>query len=240
MYCTVERLLEVARGEIGYHEKNTDANLDLKTAPNDGRGNHTKYARDLYKAGYYNGDKCGYDWCDVFVDWCFYAASGKDRKKAESVECQTGPYGAGVGYSARYYKAQGRLYTTPQVGDQIFFGDDDHTGIVEKIVGNTVCTIEGNTANAMVERRSYNIDSNWIMGYGRPKYDVKSDEEESEMRYEKLKDVESKVYRETLDKLIEKKLLAGKGGSGEDLILDMSEDAVRLLVVLDRAGAFDK
>ena len=78
------------------------------------------------------------------------------------------------------------------------------------------------------------------MGYGRPKYDVKSDEEESEMRYEKLKDVESKVYRETLDKLIEKKLLAGKGGSGEDLILDMSEDAVRLLVVLDRAGAFDK
>lgn len=238
MALTVKRLLEVARGEIGYHEKNSDGNLDLKTAPNDGRGNHTKYARDLYKAGYYNGDKCGYDWCDVFVDWCFYTASGKDKKKAESVECQTGLYGAGVGYSARYYKAQNQFYTTPQVGDQIFFGDNDHTGIVEKIVGNTVYTIEGNTANAMVERRSYSIGSSWIMGYGRPKYDVENNEEESEVRYEKLKDVDIAVYRKTLTKLIDKGIIAGKGGTGDDRVLDLGEDAVRVLVYLDRQGIF--
>ena len=40
------------------------------------------------------------------------------------------------------------------------------------------------------------------------------------------------------DKLIAKGILKGRGGSGEDLVLDMSEDAVRLLVMLDRGGAF--
>lgn len=46
-------------------------------------------------------------------------------------------------------------------------------------------------------------------------------------------------YRTTLDKLIAKGILKGRGGSGEDLVLDMSEDAVRLLVMLDRGGVFD-
>ena len=91
----------------------------------------------------------------------------------------------------------------------------------------------------MVERRSYNIDSNWIMGYGRPKYDVENNEEESEVRYEKLKDVDSAIYRNTLTKLIDKGIVAGKGGTGDDRVLDLGEDAVRLLVYLDRAGLFD-
>ena len=30
----------------------------------------------------------------------------------------------------------------------------------------------------------------------------------------------------------------GRGGQGEDTILDLGEDAVRLLVLLDRAGLF--
>lgn len=238
MALTVKKLLRVAANEIGYHEKNSDANLDLKTAPNDGFGNHTKYARDLYGAGYYNGDKCGFDYCDVFVDWCFWMASGKDKKKAEDVECQTGLYGAGVGYSARYYKAQNRFFTSnPKPGDQIFFGSNDHTGIVEKVSGDTIVTIEGNTANGMVERKSYNIHSGWIMGYGRPKYDSET-EDESEMRYEKLKDITEKAYRPTIDKLIKKGIISGKGGSGDNLIVDLGEDAVRILVYLDRQGIF--
>ena len=65
-------------------------------------------------------------------------------------------------------------------------------------------------------------------------------EEAKEMRYEKLRDVENKTYRETLDKLVGKGLLKGKGGEGEELLLDMSEDNVRILVILDRTGVFDK
>lgn len=65
-------------------------------------------------------------------------------------------------------------------------------------------------------------------------------EEATEVRYEKLRDVNNALYRATLDKLIAKGLLKGKGGEGEDLTLDLSEDNVRMLVILDRTGVFDK
>lgn len=60
--------------------------------------------------------------------------------------------------------------------------------------------------------------------------------EDGEMRYEKLKDVKSKEYRATLDKLLAKGIIKGKGGSGEETVIDLGEDVVRLLVMLDRAG----
>ena len=187
MHHTVSRLLEIARGEIGYHEKNNDNNLDSKTASNDGSGNHTKYARDLHAAGYYNGDKCGYAWCDVFVDWLFYMLTGKDASKAQEIECQTGPYGAGCYYSAQYYKQAGRYYTSgPQAGDQIFFGDFDHTGIIESVSGSTITTIEGNTSN-QVARRTYNINNSYITGFGRPRFEPEKQKEESEMTKDEIK-----------------------------------------------------
>jgi GH25 family lysozyme M1 (1,4-beta-N-acetylmuramidase) len=55
--------------------------------------------------------------------------------------------------------------------------------------------------------------------------------------YVKISEV-PKYYRETVDKLVSKGLIKGKSGAGEDLVLDMSEDAVRNLVILDRAGVF--
>jgi hypothetical protein len=61
---------------------------------------------------------------------------------------------------------------------------------------------------------------------------------EREMRYEKLRDVNNTLYRQTLDKLIAKGFLTGKSGEGEDMILDLAEDNVRMLVILDRAGVF--
>lgn len=63
--------------------------------------------------------------------------------------------------------------------------------------------------------------------------------EEPEMRYELLKDIKCPDYRPTVEKLLEKGVLRGKGGSGESTIIDLGEDAVRLLVILDRAGVFD-
>lgn len=55
--------------------------------------------------------------------------------------------------------------------------------------------------------------------------------------YRTVKDVPSQ-YRGTIDKLVASGILKGRSGSGEDRVLDMSEDAVRLLVILDRAGTF--
>lgn len=57
--------------------------------------------------------------------------------------------------------------------------------------------------------------------------------------YHLLRDVVDPLYRRTLEKLITLGVLKGRGGSGEDLILDLTEDSVRLLVMLDRAGTFE-
>lgn len=170
MSYTVNELLKIAAAEIGYKEKKTNANLDNPSA-NAGDQNFTKYARDLHAAGYYQASKQGLAWCDMFVDWCFLKLCG-NRAKAEEITCQTGLYGASCKWSAKYYKDQGRFYTSdPKPGDQVFFKDYSHTGIVEKIVGSVITTIEGNTSN-QVARRTYSVSSTNIDGYGRPKYEA--------------------------------------------------------------------
>ena len=177
MGYTAKQLVAIAEAEIGYHEKASNSNLDSKTA-NSGNKNYTKYGRGLYKAGYYNGNKNGYDWCDQFVDWCFYQLCGS-KDKAEYLECQTGNYGAGCGFSLKYYKAAGRFDKTPKVGDQIFFKYNlndtsytaDHTGIVVRVTDKLIETIEGNSGNE-VKRKVYQRTNNTIIGYGHPRYDA--------------------------------------------------------------------
>ena len=163
------QVVSIALAEVGYHEKASNASLDLANG-NNGSGNWTKYARDLAAAGYYNGNKNGYAWCDVFVDWVFFKAFGKTE--GQLVECQTGTLGAACPYSASYYKAQGRYDTTPKVGDQVFFqqgGSLVHTGIVVEVTASQIVTVEGNSSD-QVKKNTYSRSSTYIAGYGHPKY----------------------------------------------------------------------
>ncbi len=187
MTYTASKLIEIATAEIGYLEKKTNSQLDSHTA-NAGDKNWTKYARDLHEAGYYNGNKNGYAWCDVWTDWLFYMLCEKDSAKAQKMICQTGDLGAGCIYSAKYYRKAGRFYKTPKVGDQIFFGTEGketHTGIVYKVDSSRVYTIEGNTSGASgvvangggVCKKSYSLTYKKIVGYGRPYYDVEIETE---------------------------------------------------------------
>jgi peptidoglycan hydrolase-like protein with peptidoglycan-binding domain len=180
MYYTASDLVAIARAEIGYLEKKSNASLDSKTG-NAGSKNYTKYARDLHNAGYYQANKNGYEWCEVFNDWCHWIASDKDARLAQDVICQTGLYGAGCTWSAKCYRDAGRWFTAPQVGDQAYFGtkgNEYHTGIVSKVEGGKVYIIEGNTSGASgvvsngggVCEKSYPLGYAKIAGYGRPKY----------------------------------------------------------------------
>ena len=183
MSTAVERLLSTAAAEVGYLEKKTNAQLNDKTA-NAGSANFTKYARDLDKLKFYNGPKNGFAWCAVFADWCFVEAFGLET--ALKMTGQTlGGYGAGCGESVRYYQAMGRFYRyNPRPGDQIFFADGKggmaHTGLVERVSGGRVYTIEGNTSGASgvvangggVCRKSYPLSYSRIAGYGRPNYEL--------------------------------------------------------------------
>lgn len=100
--------------------------------------------------------------------------------------------GAGCSGSANYYKQKGQFHTSgPQPGDQIFFTNDGgktmyHTGIVEKVAGGRVYTIEGNTSSAAgvvenggcVRDKSYALTYSKIGGYGRPDFSIVPEEDD--------------------------------------------------------------
>lgn len=166
-----QKVIELAYSQLGYHEKASDGDLD-NFSGNSGSANWTKYARDLDKlGGFYNGPKNGFAWCDVFVDWCFVTAYGRDG--AQFLLCQPNDSaGAGCQYSAEYFNQHGQFHKSgPQTGDQIFFGSAWnnvwHTGLVVAVSENYVTTIEGNTSD-QVAKRTYGINDPCIFGYGHP------------------------------------------------------------------------
>ena len=179
--ATIKDLVALAINEVGYLEKRTNAQLDSKTA-NAGSNNYTKYARDLDALGdFYNGPKQGYAWCDVFSDWLFVKTSG--RADAQRLLGQPNrSYGAGVDFSAQYYKNMGRWFKSPEIGDQIFFKSSRyqyaHTGIVVDVTDSYVYTVEGNTSGASgvisngggVCQKRYARNYVNIIGYGRPNW----------------------------------------------------------------------
>ncbi len=172
------KVIATAIREIGYHEKASNAYLDDPVA-NAGNGNWTKYARDLDNIpGFYNGKKNGYDWCDMFVDWCFVRTYGAPI--GLGLICQpVASAGAGCQYSAQYYMSKSRFFQKPEPGDQIFFsygGEISHTGIVVEVNNVAIITVEGNV-NGQVQRCSYPHSNLNIHGYGRPCWELYTEAE---------------------------------------------------------------
>lgn len=169
----IKKLISTASAEIGYMEKASNKNLDDKTA-NAGKGNFTKYARDLVNligSPYSQGAA----WCDMFVDWCFIQTFGKDNAKK-----MLGGWSAYTPTSANFYKNSGRFFKSPSIGDQIFFKNSErinHTGIVVNVTETFVYTIEGNSSNK-VQNRSYSLNDKSIAGYGKPDWSVVVTKEE--------------------------------------------------------------
>lgn len=131
-----EKVIKIAKNEIGYLEKKSNSQLDSKTA-NAGSNNYTKYWRDV-KSSYQ-----GQPWCAAFVSWCFMKAFGLNKAKKL---LKHWPY--------VYCPTLGQLFTknaNPKVGDIVIFyhgGTFTHTGIVTAVNGDRFYTIEGNTSGA--------------------------------------------------------------------------------------------
>lgn len=179
MSSAVDFLIQTAEAEIGYLEKASNKDLDSKTG-NAGKANYTKYNRDL-KA------ECGVgslnaQWCQAFVDWCFLKAFGKAvAKQLIYTFTNYTPTGSNAFKKKDRYIKRGK--GTPKRGDVIYFyssskGRIGHVGIVYKVSGTTVYTIEGNTSGASklvtngggVCKKSYKLTSTYIDGYGRVDY----------------------------------------------------------------------
>lgn len=166
MSKAINKLILVARKEIGYMEKKSLKNLDSKKA-NAGYGNYTKYSRDA--APYYQGEP----WCAIFVSWCMKEAYGLN--KAQKL-LKDWPY-----IACRFLPGYLPSYTVPRKGDIVIFHDGiayNHTGIVTEVHGKQFWTIEGNTRKVgevipegyIVCEKSYDLQKLPNVRFCRPDY----------------------------------------------------------------------
>ncbi len=123
----------------------------------------------------------------------------------------------------------------PTVGDWVLYnwnakptGDDtgapDHVGVVIGMEDGEILVVEGNYNNA-VKLRRVSIDWSRLRGFVHPEL------EEEEMRYHTLEQVPG-YARSTIEKLVADGSL--RGIAEDDL--GLSEELIRILVILDRRG----
>ena len=167
-------IVDVAIAEIGYSETGN---------------NSTKYGK------WYGMN--GAAWCHMFVSWCANQAGVKTSIVPKTASCSSG---MNWFKKKNLFKYKGKY--TPKRGDIIYFcsAGSSHVGIVEKVSGNTVHTVEGNTSNK-VARRSYSLNAARITGYGVPKYESLNNSDGSKSpKSSKSKKTELAYLRKVLDK----------------------------------------
>lgn len=115
------------------------------------------------------GSDAGQEWCADFVSWVYWQAGAAFSGGADGGWRLAGVAGIRQGlieHGAWHDRAAGDV---PQPGDVVAFAGDSHVGIVERVDGTTLATIEGNSSD-QVTRRSYaGYDADGeIAGWGRP------------------------------------------------------------------------
>lgn len=232
----VERMLDIARGEVGVTERPAGSD------------------KVKYNTWFYGRETSGasYPWCCVFVCWVFYQA-GLGGLLRKTGGCTT---------LMNWFKAKGRLVPVREAkpGDIVFYQFDkdayaDHVGIVEQVSKSGVTAIEGNTSvssednGGAVMRRS----RGWsvILAAARPDYES-NDGEEAEMSEKEIRELVAKEVREAAAETRYNKLedvpawaradigtLAATGvlKGNERGELDLSGDMVRVLALMARLAA---
>lgn len=243
----IDKVIEIAKNEIGYMEKASNSNLYDKTA-NAGSNNYTKYWAEVCPS------LQAQPWCACFVTWCFEKAFGKDKATALLKE-----------YPFTYCPSMANHFTlnaNPKRGDIVLFyrhGEFAHTGIVTSVDGDKFYTIEGNTSagssiipnGGEVCAKSYYNSNLPGTKFCTPNYSLVAEEDNTKVITElveklqciekTIKDNKEKVYN-TIDELPEWakphiQNLVNKGilkGDGD--ILNITDGFLRMLVIMDRAN----
>lgn len=209
--ATAERVLEIARGELGTRESPANSN------------------KVKYNTWFYGREISGavYPWCMAFVQWVFHQADVPLPIKTAS-----------CGALMNAAKKSGQWVTKGfRAGDVVIYdfpggAVTDHTGIIETVTASGVTAIEGNTSETgsqsnggMVCRK--NRPYRQIVGAMRPKF-----EEEDEMDIGKLTDAQILQLGKRLQEVM------GKQPVGPKLAAELQEARERGITDGTSPGAF--
>ena len=188
---SVKPIINWAENERNYTEKDSLTYLDDKTK-NAGNDNYTKYSQEVDALGVFSAQVQGQPWCATWVTDGFINTYGVDKGLDMLCQPNKNSNAACCGDAAEYYQKADRWYTSPQVGDQVFFKTTKyqyaHTGIVTEVTDTEVTTIEGNTSSekgvvsngGAVTKKHYPVGYSGFKGFGRPKYEAKQEEPDFE------------------------------------------------------------
>ena len=188
---SVQPIINWAENERNYTEKDSLTDLDDKIK-NAGDDNYTKYSQEVDALGVFSTQVQGQPWCATWVTDGFINTYGVDKGLDMLCQPSKNSNAACCGDAAEYYQKAGRWYTSPQVGDQVFFKTTKyqyaHTGIVTEVTDTEVTTIEGNTSSekgvvsngGAVTKKHYPVGYSGFKGFGRPKYEAKQEEPDFE------------------------------------------------------------
>lgn len=184
-----EDIAKIAVSQIGYHEGNSEK--ELNGGNSYGTGNYTEY-------GYWYGLQA--EWCAMFISWCARQARIPEEVIGNSTFATTGDFGLEFRWKKDY---------TPVPGDLVIFDyapynmvdpgeHGDHVGLVVGVDDKKVYTVEGNAGNA-VTYKSYDLTYSEIKGYGiyeEPSVPAETSEETSEKVPEEVSETVSEVSSE--------------------------------------------
>lgn len=165
----INNMLSVADSWVGYCEKRQcDYSTYESMEWNAGGANFTRFGRiaDMVMTGEDKRVKDGLPWCAMFIISCLYESkAGKvdttaatitlDESAVDFVKNVFGGYYplkmmAGVANIYRSAVYLNKITYEPKRGDFVIYMDDKgrpyHIGIVERVKGSTITTIEGNTS----------------------------------------------------------------------------------------------
>lgn len=160
-----QKLVAWCLREVGTHE---------------GANNYNKYAADPRIVQLLGWNAQYQPWCDIFTDEAFIDCFSLETGAAMTYQ----PIGGGSALcrtSAQFFQDAGAWNMTPEVGDVVFFyasGGINHQGIVVQVAGNMITTVEGNSSDS-VAKRTCAIGDHSIAGFGRPKWDLVAEPEDS-------------------------------------------------------------
>lgn len=147
--------------------------VSAQVGTREGANNYNRYAEDPRLAQLYGWDAQNQPWCDLFTDAAFVTCFGLEAGAAMTYQ-PIGDGSAACWRSAQYFKDHGAFSQHAETGDVIFFyvsGGINHQGIVTRVYGGSVVTVEGNSSDQVAER-VYQLGASNIAGYGHPDWKV--------------------------------------------------------------------
>ncbi|RVX37930.1 CHAP domain-containing protein [Nonomuraea polychroma] len=145
----MQKFIELLESQLGYAEK---------------ASGYTKFGEWYGKNVEFDADYSGAPWCEMYLSWAAHKLGYEEW---------VGQFAWTVAH-AKWFKEQGAWGKKPKPGAFVYYDwsgsndvdNIDHVGVVTRVEGDTIFTIEGNIDGGVAKRKER--DTSKVVGYGYP------------------------------------------------------------------------